>query len=127
VPVEIINKIIKLMNCSKISPDLKETISIKWGVGQGKLCSPLLFNIYFDDLLDELNEILHASLAYAYELVIICRDNKELTRGIEALREWCKVNEIMVNEKKSRIQVLISDQIDYANHICGFSVVEHYR
>ena len=126
VPMDIINGLIKLMNCSKISPDLKETISINGGVAQGKLCSPMLFNIYFDDLLDELNEILHATLAYADDLVIICKNDEELTRGIETLRKWSKANDIMVNEKKSGILILNSDNID-ADYIHGFPVVDHYR
>ena len=55
VSFDVINALIKLMNCSNISTDMVNIISINAGVAQGKLCSPILFNIYIDDLLDVLN------------------------------------------------------------------------
>ena len=67
----VIITLIKLMNCSKISADMDNTILINVRVAQGKLFSLLLFNIYFDDLLDELNEISHAMAVFADDLVII--------------------------------------------------------
>ena len=91
---------------------MDELISINGEVAQGKLCSPMLFNIYFVDHLDKLNQICHASLAYADDLVLICRSDDDLTQGIKALRDWCNLNEIQVNDKKSWILILNSNKKD---------------
>ena len=52
----VINTIIKLINCGKIAMDLSEKININPVVGQGKLCTPMLFNIYINDLLEDANK-----------------------------------------------------------------------
>jgi len=125
-PVPVINTLIKLMNCSKISADMVDVISINVGVAQGKLCSPLLFNIYFDDLLDELNKICYASLAFADDLVIICKNRAELTAAVRALHKWSEENEILANEKKSGIFIMNDDGTD-PSQILGFPVVDNYK
>ena len=99
VSFDVINALIKLMNCSNISTDMENIISINVGVAQGKLCSPILFNIYIDDLLDVLNinYICFKASAYADDLVIFCKNLIQLENSIKVLRNWSKLNEI---EKK---------------------------
>jgi len=128
VSISTVNGLIKLMNCSKISTDMENIISINAGVAQGKLCSPLLFNIYFDDLLDVLNigYICHQAGAYADDLVVFCKDYHQLTNAITVLRNWCMMNEITINENKSGIMILNSDKKD-SDEIYGFPVVDNYK
>ena len=126
VPANIINGLIQLMNCSKISPDMEEMILINGGVAQGKLCSPLLFNIYFDDLIEILNNACYSALAYADDLVLLCRGQEELTKAVQILREWCIKNDITINEKKSGIIILNADGTD-AVVLLGFPVVQEYK
>ncbi len=55
VSFDVINALIKLMNCSNISTDMENIISIYAGVAQGKLFSSILFNINIDDFFKVLN------------------------------------------------------------------------
>ena len=126
VPIPIIDTLIKLMNSSKISMNLDDTISINSGVAQGKLCSPLLFNIYIDDLLDITEKICYSSLAFADDTVFICEDYSQLLKVIIALNEWNIENKVETNKKKSGIIIINDDGTD-TNDIQGFPVVSTYK
>jgi hypothetical protein len=49
------------------------------GVMQESIISPILFNIYIPDLVEALGEIALEILAYADDMAVICRNEKELT------------------------------------------------
>jgi len=126
VPIPVINTLIRLMNSSRISIDLLRTILINAGVAQGKLCSPNLFNIYIDDLLDDLNLICFCILAYADDTVFMCESKEHLLKAIEILEKWCVDNRIGVNKKKSGI-IIINDDGSDSNNIRGYPVVLEYK
>jgi len=53
--------------------DKNSQIQLKRGVLQGSAISPFLFNLYIDDLIEELNKI-GICFAYADDIIIICRN-----------------------------------------------------
>ena len=122
----VIITLIKLMNCSKISADMDNTILINVRVAQGKLFSLLLFNIYFDDLLDDLNKISYAAAAFADNLVIICKNYQDLKAAVRTLHSWSNENKIIANEKKSGIFIMNDNGSDL-DTILGFPVVDSYK
>ena len=126
VPEPVINVLIKLLNSGCLSLDLERNIAVGSGVGQGKICSPLEFDIYIDDLLDTLALICHTCLGFADDTGYVCRDLKELEKVIDALEEWSRVNGISINRKKSGILIINDDAID-CNNIRGFPVVTEYN
>ena len=126
VPIPVINSLIKLMNSSKISTDRKNIIAINSGVAQGKLCSPILFNIYIDDLVEDMNKICYCALAFADDTVFVCESLQQLYTVIAALEEWCLENEIELNKKKSGILIIDDDGKD-GDIIKGFPVVTKYK
>jgi hypothetical protein len=73
VPIEVINSLIKQMNSTYMPVDLINFINVNRGVGQGKLCSPTLFNIYIDDLLDLLSGLVNTVLAFADDTCFIMK------------------------------------------------------
>ena len=101
-------------------------ILINAGVAQGKLCSPNLFNIYIDDLLDELEIICFCVLAYADDTVFMCENKDRLLEAIKVLEKWCDKNKIGVNKKKSGIIIINDDGTD-VNNINGYPVVLEYK
>jgi hypothetical protein len=78
-------------------------ININKGVLQGSLISPLLFNVYINDMVMELSTIAFDVLAYADDIAVLCRDRRELNTVIDVVENWSKCNLIAVNKKKSGI------------------------
>jgi hypothetical protein len=121
---EHINTIIKLYNSSYISINLRDGIPYNQGVGQGKLCSPLEFNIYIDDLLDEVK--CYCSLAFADDTCFITEDETQLHQTITTVENWCVRNNMEINKKKSGILIINEDTLD-CSKIRGYPVVNSYK
>ena len=92
---------------------LIEPISIKQGVHQGSVLSPLLFNIFINDigedlLLDDV-PILHDSrishLLYADDLVLLSTSESGLQSNIDRVHAFCKLWGLSINISKSKIMV----------------------
>jgi hypothetical protein len=126
VPEEVLNVLIKLLNSGAISLDLIKTIIVGSGVGQGKICSPLEFDIYIDDLLESLANICHTCLGFADDTGYICRDLNELNKTIDGLDNWSGENKIAINRKKSGILIINDDGTD-SNSIRDFPIVTEYN
>ena len=126
VPETVLNVLIKLLNSGSISHDLVKIIKVKSGVGQGKICSPLEFDVYIDDLLDSLEKVCHTCLGFADDTGYINRDLNELHKTIDGLESWSTNNIIAVNKKKSGILIINDDGVD-SRTIRGFPVVSEYN
>lgn len=95
----------------KCKNSLTETIMINQGVHQGNVLSPLLFNIFINDIGDELciNDvpILHdtriSHLLYADDLVLFATTEAGLQKNIDKVYEFCKKWGLAVNIEKSKI------------------------
>ncbi len=108
-----------------MSLDLKNYIIVNRGVGQGKLTSPIIFNIYIDDLLDELEKIVDTVLAFADDTCFLSEDYGKVVKAINVIEKWCVANDIDLNKNKSGI-VMINDQGDKIPRN-GLPIVEEYR
>ena len=76
------------------------------GVLQGSLISPMLFNLYINDLIKELNQNSYEILAYADDLCILCEGINQLLNVLNKIEKWSILNGINVNKKKSGIMIL---------------------
>ena len=89
---------------SKISYEQKENTRInKEEVIQGSPLSPLLFNIYIDSLLNEIERTNANIIAFADDIVIINESHKNTKLSLDKLQEWCKTNKMEINKNKSNI------------------------
>ena len=83
----------------------EEVITNK-GVPQGNLTSPLLFNIATEDLIEEMQKIDVNIFMYADDTALICRNRKELEKGIKVLENWSEENGLTINKKKSGVMIM---------------------
>jgi RNA-directed DNA polymerase len=73
------------------------------GSPQGAVLSPLLSNIYLNDL-DHLMERAGLEMVrYADDLVVLCPSEQEAQRAMEALRIWAAANGLTIHPTKTRI------------------------
>ena len=86
-----------------------------WGVKQGCIISPTLFNLYINDLpayfkekatyLIPLKDHEVSLLLYADDLVLLSDSAIGLQRQLNILQEYCKMWNLKVSEEKSKIMV----------------------
>ena len=88
--------------------DLKRTGGLK----QGCSLSPILFNLYVNDLVTQISELglgididgeKVAVLLYADDLVILSETEDDLQAILDTLNIWCNTNCLFVNPEKSKI------------------------
>lgn len=89
---------------SSLDPKMTQ-IPINKGVLQGSILSPFLFNIYIDDLIQELKEIGEERLGFADDISMIIANLNTIKKAIRTIIKWSDLNEIKLNPKKSGIMI----------------------
>lgn len=88
--------------------DLKiPTIKLKRGLLQGSILSPLLFNVFVDDLADALEgtDDFVGCLLYADDLELLARTEMELQEKLDVVHRWCVENGMECNLRKCAVFV----------------------
>ena len=98
--------------CVRVNNLTTDWFSVNRGVRQGCCLSPLLFNLFINDLalkikslgkgVDIDNERV-CLLLYADDIVLIADNAEDLQALINTLYEWCNINCMSVNPKKSNV------------------------
>ena len=106
-----------------------ETIDFGIGVPQGAVLSPVLFNLFINELVQLLNEKGFA-LAFADDLVAVAKGLDELDLAIQITENWCKVNQLEINKTKSAIMGLRKDRrtpLPIEDEYLDYPVVNEYN
>ena len=102
----------KTKQCLKINGVNTETFPSYKGVRQGCVLSPLLFNIFINDLPDIFDKTCCpvkigtqriSCLMYADDLIILSESKEGLKQGLKKLEIYAKKWRLTVNKKKSKI------------------------
>lgn len=72
------------------------------GTPQGAVLSPLLANIYLDDL-DKIVGDEHRMVRYADDFVILCKSREEAEYALIKVREWMETNKLELHPTKTKI------------------------
>ena len=89
---------------------LSEAQQLKSGVPQGSILGPLLFVLFFNDITDVIETNI---VKYADDTVIYWADkdvtnlSKILTNEMRKLEKWMDENELILNAKKGKTEVLV--------------------
>ena len=78
----------------------KETIHIYRGLIQGSVLSPILFNLFINDLMIIMQVNGIEVRAYADDVVCIWTNLAQTKQVIQIIKQWCLKNEMKINERK---------------------------
>ena len=111
----------------KTKDGLTPSIASNVGVRQGDVLSPMLFNIYINDIaeildkpqcdLTELGNAVIRCLMYADDLVLISTSRNGLQHQLDILQEYCQKWHLTVNIQKTKVMAFTKKQnIDTFNY-----------
>ena len=126
--------------CVRLNGINTEWFKVMNGLKQGCMLSPLLFNLFINNLVETINNLglgvdigqeKVSILLYADDLVLIAETETDLQILLDTLSGWCTRNRIMVNEAKSNIVHFRTPSIprtDFNFSCCGkgLSVAAQY-
>ena len=99
----------------KIGNDISESITVKKGVRQGCILSPILFNLYTDYMIEEAFEDLDGiringenltNIRYADDTVLVAESENKLQLLVQSLNDKCREYGMSLNENKTKVMVL---------------------
>ena len=100
------------------------------GVPQGAILSPVLFNIFIDDLVNTLQTPKSTALAFADDIAVHTTDKMSLHSTIRAFEQWSRENGIAINKNKSAVMCIRVDRrtpMPRFNHVMGIPVAQEYK
>ena len=120
-------------SCVRINNLTTDWFDVSCGLRQGCCLSPLLFNIFINDVAVRIkalgkgvmiDEDLVCILMYADDIVLISENAEDLQLMLNCLNEWCGANAMSVNASKSNVVHFRPNSIPKTGH--GFTCGEHH-
>ena len=102
----------KVECCVRINGIKTDWFDVGLGLKQGCLISPILFNLYVNDLANDIKDAgigvkcgddLVSVLLYADDICLIAESEQELQKLLDILNSWCVKWKMQVNTQKSQI------------------------
>ena len=101
------------MECSvRLNGNMTDWFNVDSGLKEGCILSSIMFNIYVNSLIDDINALnigididneKLAILLYADDVVLLAENEKDLQKMLDVLNFWCKNNALYVNVNESKI------------------------
>lgn len=87
------------------------------GLAQGGPISPILANLYLDELDKELERRGHKFVRYADDLLILCRSRRAAERVMRSISDFIeKTMKLRVNRDKSRVAYITDETVKFLGH-----------
>ena len=110
----------------KFKNGLSKSFTSRCGVKQGDVLSPILFNLYINDLVKNLNEtqtdpvvmgdISINSLLYADDIILLSSTESGLQKSLDELNKFCSSWKLDVNKEKSKVIIFNSNGKTHLNY-----------
>ena len=137
---QVIKSMYSSVNASVRCKDfLSENIQVFRGVKQGDILSPIIFNIFINDIICGFNDDICCppklvkqdvgSLLYADDLVILSTTENGLQMGIDKLHAYCEKWKLSINSSKSNTMCLTNQHKGFktSHHIYGTKIEQEDR
>lgn len=106
----------------KLINDYTEEINIKRGVRQGCILSPLLVNLYSENIFSEafengdekgisINGEIISNLRYADDTVVLTNSRNDLQHNLDKINEQCDKYGLRINTKKTKLMIISREEI----------------
>jgi len=98
--------------CVRINGVYTDWFSVKIGLKQGCILSPILFNLYINSLISrmrrlglgiDVDDLIVSLLLYADDLVLLAESKEDLQRMLDELHEWTQECDMSVNNAKTKV------------------------
>lgn len=125
-----INRIKFLYNHAFFSYGKSSVAPINVGVHQGSLISPILFNLYINDLLGELGRLLGDANIYCYadDLMFVVMGKMYLGGALQLIQEWGDKNGMKINHKKCGVMAIQrGERHEVDQQLNGINFVNQYK
>ena len=86
------------------------------GAPQGAVLSPLLSNIYLDDLDHHMARLGWEMVRYADDFVVLCRSREEARRALDEVRRWTAQAGLTLHPDKTRLVDAGEDGFDFLGY-----------
>ena len=129
IPNHVIKLLQNMYSKFRVTIDGENWIETKNGLPQGSSLSPLLFNIYVDELLEDLENNNLFVKAFAGDVVIGVESEKDINKAWIIVKEWWFINKLEVNPKKSGILRIAYRKCKTKEiyNVLGINEVEQYE
>jgi RNA-directed DNA polymerase len=97
--LELIEKYLK----AGVLEEMKEWKPTTIGTPQGAVISPLLANLYLNDLDHEMEKAGYQMTRYADDFVVQCQTREEAEAALEKIKRWSEENQLIIHPEKTRI------------------------
>jgi hypothetical protein len=128
-------------SCVRLNGLRTNWFAVNCGLKQGCLLSPLLFNLFINDLVTlitsldmgiDIGDEKLSILLYADDIVLLAETESDLQTLLNALNSWCVINKMTVNSDKSNVVHFRPTSVDRTveTFTCGdevIQIVEAYR
>lgn len=105
----------------KLEMQYTEEVNIKRGVRQGCVLSPLLFNLYSENIFNEafeneekgitINGKIISNLRYADDTVLLTNSRSDLQQNLDKINEQCEKYGLRINTKKTKLMIVSREEV----------------
>jgi len=114
--------------------EVASPVSTSVGLPEGDCLSPILFAIFTADIeaylrhrAPMLNGKERKSIFFADDGALIAITADKLQRGLDDLIEYCKINHLTINEKKTKVMIFGRGRIPEADFFINNEKLEHVK